>query len=57
MLLSTIGDGGVQNGRGASFASVGFTTSLILSSLELFSLFVGLHVFLSVRVFYYAGGY
>ena len=57
MLLSTLGDGGVQNGRGGSFASVGFTTSLILSSLELFSLFVGLHVFLSVRVFYYAGGY
>ena len=55
MALSSIGDGGVHNGGGGgggvggwSFASLGFTTGLILPCLEI--LFVGLHILLRVSI-------
>ena len=34
MALSSVGDGGVHNGGGGSFANVGFSTGLILPYLE-----------------------
>ena len=53
MSLSSIEDGGVHN-VGGSFGNVGFTTGLILPYLEI--VFVGLHVLLRPRIFYYACG-
>ena len=55
MILSSIGDGGVHNGGGVSFANVAFTTGLILPYLNI--VFVGLHILLRVRIFHYACGY
>ena len=54
MALSSIEDGGVHN-RGGSFANVGFTAGLILPYLHI--VFVGLHILLRVRIFYYECGY
>ena len=42
-------------GGGGSFGNVGFTTGLILPYLEI--VFVGLHILLRPRIFYYACGY
>ena len=41
-------------GGGGSFGNVGFTTGLILPYLEI--VFVGLHILLRPRIFYYACG-
>ena len=46
MSLSSIGDGGVHNGGGGSFADLGFTTGLFLPSLE--RLLLVLHILLRV---------
>ena len=53
MGLSSIGDGGVHNGRGF-FANWGFTTGIILLFLD--RVFVDLHVLLRVLINYYVGG-